>query len=308
MTKYDNLDARTELEQIITEDFSKALKKRGFEVRHNGKKDSHTPGGLPDIVAKSDNIIINIEVTKAKKASQDREFQSIRDHLADTKKTNPKYQCFCIFVSPETSQRTIDSIKDYNQQRQIEGKKDLRILPFDFRTCELYTKKLIEAEASLYPVSDLISCFQQHNAFIDDLRIRKLIIKNIFPNDMDLATEIRKQETEFDEKTLEELIKDLSTIENYMRQNGIATASNAIDNLIYLVFLKLYEEKREKDKGFANRLRSVESFQSYCQDVSEDARRKKRAIHSLFRSVKTDEEFIESKLFTPNESVEKVSF
>ena len=35
-TKYDNLDARTGLEQEITDDLKKALGKRGFEVRHNG--------------------------------------------------------------------------------------------------------------------------------------------------------------------------------------------------------------------------------------------------------------------------------
>jgi len=128
MTKYDNLDARTELEQKITEDFKKAFSKRGLEVTHQGKPKSSATGGRPDIIAKSNKIIITIEPTKTKKSNQDREFQAVRDHLITIKEANPKHKCFCLFISPETSQRTIDSIKDHNKQREIESKADLRIL------------------------------------------------------------------------------------------------------------------------------------------------------------------------------------
>ncbi len=63
MTKYDNLDARTELEQTITDDFTKAFKKRGFNVKHHGNKKCNAPGGLSDITATDDKIIITIEPT-----------------------------------------------------------------------------------------------------------------------------------------------------------------------------------------------------------------------------------------------------
>ncbi len=298
MTKYDNLDARTELEQTIAVDFSKALKKRDYDVKHNGSKNNSAPGGITDIQAGSNNIIINIEVTKLKKSSQDREFQSIRDHLIKTKEENQKHKCFCLFISPETSQRTIDSIKDYNNQRERDGKLDMRIMPLDFFTCEILTKKLTESEASVYDFNNFIKCFSEHKSFIDDLRIRKLIAYNFFPDDEKLCNEVRIQETEHDEKTLEQLIKDLTKIENYMRENGIATGSHAIENLIFLVFLKLYEEKREKDKGILNRLRSVERFETYRQDQSEELIRKQRCIHHLFETIKSDNEFRQSMLFT----------
>jgi type I restriction-modification system DNA methylase subunit len=298
MTKYDNLDARTELEQVITADFVKALTKRGFMVTHNGSKTNCAPGGLTDIQAISEKIIINIEVTKLKKSSQDREFQSIRDHLMNTKTEKQKHKCFCLFIAPETSQRTIDSIKDHNNQREKEGKPDMRILPMDFMTCEILTKKLIEAEASVYSIDSFIYCFKQHQSFIDDLRIRKLIINELFPEDEKLSDEVRRQETEHDETTLEELIRDLTKTENYMRENGIATGSHAIENLIFLVFLKLYEEKREKDKGIPNRLRSVERYEGYRQDQGEELVKKGRCIHHLFETIKADREFKQSKLFT----------
>jgi len=130
------------------------------------------------------------------------------------------------------------------------------------------------------------------------LRIRKLIIHELFPDDEELEKDIHKQETEHDEKTLEELIKDLTKIENFMRENGIATGADAIGNLIFLVFLKLYEEKREKDKGLPNRLRSRETFEKYCQNQSEDLVLENRCIHHLFETIKGDKEFRESKLFT----------
>lgn len=298
MTKYDNLDARTELEQTIFEDFRRSYTKRGLDVKHLGKPTSSASGGRPDIIAKNDDVYITIEPTKTKKSGQDREFQAIRDHLSDIKNLNPKHKCYCIFISPETSQRTIDSIKDYNKQRENEGSTDMRILPMDFLTCEILTKKLIEADSSLYPFNDFVACFKEHNSFIDDLRIRKLIIHKMFPDDVELEDEVHKQEIAHDEKTLEELIKDLTRIENYMRENGIATGADAIANLIFLVFLKLYEEKREKDKGIPNRLRSRETFNNYCQDQSEFLIRDGRCIHHLFETIKGDNEFRVSKLFT----------
>lgn len=81
MSKYEKLDPRSQLEQTITEDLKKALEKRGFEIKHNGKKDSQALGGVPDIKIWDSNYHINVEVTKTTKSSSDREFLSIKDHL-----------------------------------------------------------------------------------------------------------------------------------------------------------------------------------------------------------------------------------
>lgn len=302
MSKYDSLDARIELEQSITADLKAALEKRGFTVTHNGTKDSHAAGGKPDIELSNRTYVITLEATKSKSSSQDREFQSIRDHLNEVKAQNPKKKCFCVFVSPVTSARTLDSIRDHNQQRANEGKADMRIMPLAFDALELWATRLKESVADLYPVSDFLRVFEQHAEFIDDLRVRKLLAQSVFPNDSQLAESVKRQETEQDEKTLETLIKDLDKIENYMRQNGIATSQNAIDNLIYLVFMKLYDEKREREKGQINRLRSVENFERWRQDsVDAKTRRETRAIHKLFTDVQQEGEFLESQMFTQND-------
>lgn len=49
MARYDNLDARTELEQTITKNLDLALQKRGFMVRHNGTTGGPAKSGSPDI-------------------------------------------------------------------------------------------------------------------------------------------------------------------------------------------------------------------------------------------------------------------
>lgn len=302
MSKYDLLDARTELEQNITVDLTASLNKRGFSVIHNGTKNSHAPGGKADIEASNKSYVITFEVTKSKGSSQDREFQSIRDHLIDVKKQNPKKKCFCVFVSPTTSARTLDSIRDQNQQRANEGKMDMRIAPLAFDALELWVTRLKESVKDLYPVNEFMKIFEQHREFIDDMRIRKLLVQSVFPNDIQLVDSVKQQETEQDEKTLETLIKDLDKIENYMRQNGIATSQNAIDNLIYLVFMKLYDEKRERDKGLTNRLRSVENFERWRQDsVDAKTQGKKRAIHELFTNIQQEREFVDSQMFTEND-------
>ena len=41
------------------------------------------------------------------------------------KSANKGKKCYCVFVSPETSQRMIDGIRDHNQQRASEKKDDL---------------------------------------------------------------------------------------------------------------------------------------------------------------------------------------
>lgn len=302
MSKYDNLDPRMELEQAIATDLKDALGKRGVTVLHNGTKDSHAPGGRPDIEASTKTHIIIFEVTKSKSSAQDREFQSIRDHLNNAKLQHPNKKVFCVFASPVTSARTLDSIHDHNQQRIDEDKTDTLIMPLAFETLELWVTRLKENVHDLYPLGDFLRLFGHYSEFIDDLRVRKLLAQMVFPTDDKLSEAVKRQEVELDEKTLEMLIKDLDTIENYMRQNGIATSQNAIDNLIYLVFMKLHDEKRSREKGQTNRLRSVDNFEHWRQDgVDDTIRQDNRAIHKLFTDIQREGEFLESQMFTPND-------
>lgn len=106
--RYDTLNARTELEQTISSELKRALEKRGFEIRHNGTESSNAGGGVPDIEVWDEQYHINVEVTKTIKASSDREYLAIKDHLENIKKTFPRKNCFVWYVSPETHYRMIN--------------------------------------------------------------------------------------------------------------------------------------------------------------------------------------------------------
>jgi len=295
MSKYDSLDARTELEQTITLDLNNAFQKRGLTAEHQSRTGSHAPANVPDIILSNEGIIITVECTKSKGAAQDREFNSIRDHLRQIKSEDPSKRGFCIFTSPETSRRMLDSIQEHNLMRKDEP--DLKILPLRFDTLELTLKKLSDAVPDLYPVSTFIGIFNKHTEFVDDQRIKKLLYKEFFPTDIQLGDEIEKEEIERDQKMLESLIKDLDKLENYLREHGIATGEKAIDTLIYLVFVKLYEEKRVKEDKGKNRLKK-NNFLEYKNNLPHNIREENKAIHELFNTIKSETEFANSGMFS----------
>jgi len=192
MSNYISLNPHTQLEQVIADDLQSALGKRGLSVIHNGTSDSHTPGGKPDIIVFDENYVLIIEVTRSKGSAQDREFQSIRSHLKETKEESPRKLCFCIFISPKTSDRTLDSIHDYNLQRVSEEKPDMKILPLTFEGFKVWVTRLKESTPKKYPMEGFISIFEQHEKFISDLDIQKIFEQIIFSGD-EKTTEIIEQ-------------------------------------------------------------------------------------------------------------------
>lgn len=295
MSKYDNLDARKELEQTMAEDLKRAFQKRGLEVKHNGTQNSHAPAGFSDIEIFNDKIHINIEITKSAKSSQDREWQSIKDHFEETINRNSDKNCFLIFISPETYYRTINSIKDWNFA--YKRHKDKKIMPICFSTFELLIKKMIESTKDKYEVKDLLILFNDFVKFIDDESILRHFYENLFSTDLQLKDEIEKKEEERHQKVVEELILKFKQLEQKLRDEGIATGERAIRNVIYLVFIKLYEEKKEKEDGQRNRF-NLSTFKEYQVNIRDN----RKAIHKLFNDIKNDSDLKACKLFS-NEDI-----
>lgn len=291
MRDYSVLDARTELEQYLTIDLKLAFEKFNFEVIHNGG-DSHAPGGVADIEMFNEEFHFNIEVTKLKKSNADREFPAIRDHLLKTSENSEK-KCFCIYISPETPIRLIDNIKEFNNNRRDIN--DIKILPLSFENTNIVLSKFSENAIDVFPFNNLINVFNRFYDFDDDQRIKKVLFEEIFSSDIQLGEKIKQEEIEKDQQTLELLINDLKNLENKFRQRGIATGKETIDNLIYLIFIKLYEEKREK-KGKPNRLK-LNHFIEYKDNLPRKIRDKNKAIHQLFDTIKSETEFSDSGMF-----------
>ena len=298
MSKYDNLDPRTELEQEITKDLKRAFEKRGFEVKHNGTESSHTTGGKSDIEMWDDNVHINIEVTKTKKSSQDREYQSIKDHLVQTKSKNPRKKCFMWFISPETYYRTFNSIKDSNFI--FHNKDDMKIIAISFSTFEIFINKIIETTKDFYTKDEVVSLFKYHRDFVDDESVLRFFVQKLFPDDTELIEEIKEVEENKHEKVVKDLVSGFKTLENRLREYRIALTTRAIMNVIYLVFIKLYEEKRQSEGRGKNRF-TLEGFKEYQEAIDNQ----ESAVHELFNSIKNDTELKRCNLFSDADYLEE---
>lgn len=218
MTKYDNMDPRKELEQEIKLDLEKALEKRGFHVKHNGTKDTHAPAGTSDIEIWNDSIHINFEVTKSTKSSQDHEWQSIKDHFEETKRTHPTKKCFLWFGSPETYYRTLNSMKDWNFAHKDDD--DQKIMPISFSNLELFTKKLTESPREQYTQEQIIELFDNFSQFIDDENILRLLYEKLFTTDLSIKIELEKKEEERHQKVVEELVAGFKQLYKNLETKG----------------------------------------------------------------------------------------
>jgi len=289
------LDAKTELEQTLTQELTKALQKRGFEVKHNGTATSNAPGGVPDIEIWDDHYQINVEATKTTKSNADREYLAIKDHLEKTKAEQPQKKCFAWYVSPETHYRMINAIREFNVTNKTEP--DLKMMPLSFSNLRLFLDKLIHSTQDEYAKGQVMSLFSHYLSFVDDERVLKVLYEVLFPADSVLKQEIGLKEEAKHQKTIEELIAGLTKLEQDLRDYRIALSTDAIKNVILLVFMKLYEEKREYD-GEDNRF-TRESFSKFQAMIGH--KKKKRAVHELFKNIKDDQELQAAHLFTDSD-------
>lgn len=292
MTKYDILDANTQLEQTITGDLKDALEKRGFTAIHNGSLSQHAPRGIPDIEVYNEKYHINVEATKTTKSGSDREYLSIKEHLEKTKDKFPNKMCFIWYISPETHHRMMGAMREYNISKK--HLKDMKMLPICFSTFEIFMNKLIQTTKDEYKTNTLIKLFSKYLDFVNDEKILRIFYEDLFPTDIDLKKEMEIKEENKHQKIVEDLIVDLTKLEDDLREYRIALASNAIENVIFLVFIKLYEEKREfenEDNRFTKE--SFLDFQSMTGHKQD-----KKAIHELFLKIKKDPELKVAKLFT----------
>lgn len=289
------LDPRTELEQTVATALGSALKKRGFEVKHNGTQTTNAPGGMPDIEAWDDQSHINVEVTKTTKSSADREYLAIKDHLETSKGKYPAKKCYVWYVSPETHYRMANAIREHNTANKTEP--DYKIMPLSFSNFVLLLGKLIHTTPDEYPKEKIMTLFLSYLQFVDDERVLKVLYETLFYTDNNLKIEMEAREEVKHQKTLEELIAGLTKLEQDLRDYRVALATDAIKNVILLVFIKLYEEKREYD-GEENRF-TKDSFVKFQDMIGQ--KKKKKAIHELFKNIKEDQELQAAYLFTDSD-------
>lgn len=274
-------------------DLKRALEKRGFTVEHQGTSTMNAAGDRPDIIVDSEFVRINVEATQTTKSSSDREYPSIKDHLEKAKKGNVRKKCFVLYVSPQTHYRMVNSMRDYNILHKDES--DMKMVSLCFTTFQYIIDKLITTTKEMYPSKQLLTIFDHYKEYVDDERILATLSNTIFADDVDLRRESEIKEENRHQKTVEDLIRTLLKIEDNLRENKGITHIDAVRNIIFLVFIKLYEEKREFEADKDNRFK-LDTFKIYQGFTSQEI--EKRATHVLFAKIKEDPELRKAKVFT----------
>jgi type I restriction-modification system DNA methylase subunit len=293
-SKYDDLDASTELEQKLTEDLRSALEGRGCEVVHHGTNSGgrHSPGGKPDIEVRDHESrrLILVEVTKRRASSADDEFIAVTDHLQRAITAGGYSDYGVLYVSPATSARLSSAFRDLWNRGRSNEKKQGRVIALDFATAEMMLSKLAAEPSELYPAERFGALFESWPKAIDDSLTRLLIQQTIFPEDLRLAVELENEVDEFAAEREQRLKKQLRKIEDDLRERGV-TGDDSNRVLIYLTFLRLYEERRQRVLGEKNRF-TVEGFGDWCREASASTRSEygEKMVEALLHEVAEDDD------------------
>jgi len=299
-SRYDELDASLELEQQLAADLKLALEPRGCRVVHNGSNSGgrHAPGGKPDIEIMDvpNRRLILVEVTRRKGSAADGEFNAVTEHLNRAVAKGGYADFGMLYVSPRTSARMSVNFRDLYNRTRMRDEELGRIVALDFEAVQLMVDKFMSSDPSLYPTERFESLFARWAEAIDDARARQLVQATLFPEDFALAQDLEQEAQEFDAQRERELKKALLKVENDFRSHGI-TGNNANSTLIYLAFIRLFEERRQRRTGERNRF-TLDGFHQWCEAVPASFRRsyKNRMVEALLREIAEDSDLAEAGL------------
>lgn len=254
-SRYDDLNAVTQLEQAVHADLRDALEARDCVVEHRGTPARNAPGGGPDILIRdpANRRLILVEVTKRRSTGADGEFTAIVDHLDQAIAAGGYDDYGLLYVSPGTSARMRSAIADMgNRHREREGRPG-RIVALDFGGLETILDRLKGAPPGMYPASRLGQVFGNWEQARDDTRALRLLVSELFGPEDDLLAVLDVEAAERDTAAEQDLRRRMAHLEDQIRGDGI-TAMGANSTLILLTFMRLYEEKRQRELGLANRM------------------------------------------------------
>lgn len=298
-SRYDDLNAHRELEQVIAADLRRALEPRGCIVRHNGRATSPAPGGRADIEIEdtAGRRLILVEVTRRRGSQADGEFPAIKDHLDQAVAAGGYDDYGLLYVSPRTSARMSSNIREtYDRAREREGRPG-RIVALDFTGLQMLVDRLIQSDPSLYPAARLGDLLARWEEATDDARAKQLVQRTLLREDLSLAHDLEEEALRRDAEREQELRRQLAQVEDRLREHGI-TGNAANTTLVYLTFMRLYEERRLR-RGEPNRFTRA-GFTEWSRTVLATERRRhaNKLVGVLLAQIADDEELRAAGLLT----------
>lgn len=145
----------------------------------------------------------------------------------------------------------LNIIDRHNRLRHGEGKKG-RIIALDFSTLEEAVDRWMSTDPKLYPAIRIGTLFARWGEAPDDARSRALLAKVLFEEDQEVVRSAEERLREYDTANEQALRNAMQKLENQLRDRGV-TGSHANETLIYLTFIRLYEEKPQREHNEENR-------------------------------------------------------
>lgn len=284
----------TELEIEATKLLKLGFGRRGYKVKHNGKMKTKAPGGKPDIEVYDDRYHINVEVTKTTKSQADREFNSIKAHLQHSSKENKNKKCLCIYVSPETFKRNMDSFSMFNRESNE------MIFPLNFETFNIFIKYIIENDNKYFGANDVEKFFALDlRTSTTDCDVLEFINKTIIKDPNIVRELVVKRKTQQQEKN-REIEAIMRKIHNMLRRKHAKNPDEAVKEVSKIIFVKMYEEGKELENASYENRATIKKLEQFKRDGERDP------LNYLFAKIKDEMKTREpeSLIFDDNETVD----
>lgn len=259
-----------ELEKIVARDLEAALGRRGAKVFHRGG------AGKPDIVVDAGDFCIVVELAKRSGADAASEYLSILDHREQVEREfgKPAYLLFSCIRTPERIIRRMTMENVRLTEKGCAG----RVLFLGLDKLESVLAELGATAFDLYPNERWKEWFAAWREIGDDTVAMDRLSAIVLAEDHEFRARLEVAVTERAQAEQERLRKDIRKLEDVLRQSNV-TGPDAMRSLVYLMFIKLYEEKRELS-GLPNRF-TAEGFADYRTGLPGRARRETHAGHTL---------------------------
>lgn len=254
-----------EIELRVAADLRGALGRRGATIIHEGAP------GRPDVVVDAGTFVIVIELAKRSGADAASEYLSIRAHrdCIEQETGKPTHLLFSCVKTPE---RIITAIRDENARRE-ELRREGRVLFLCLEHLHLVLTRLGETPTDLYPNDRWNAWFHGWESIGEDEVALETLQRTVLFEDRQFEKEVQPLLLSRTQAGQERLRKDVRRLEDTLRLSNV-TGYEAMRTLIFLMFVKLYEEKRAAEhkpnrftaKGFVEYRNSLPTKAKHTHD------------------------------------------
>jgi type I restriction-modification system DNA methylase subunit len=290
-SRWDDLDASKALEQTVHKELRAALDGRGFDVIHRGSATSHAPGGRADIEvrARDKSLFMLVELTKRKGASADGEFVSTTDHLQKAIDAGGYEHYGLLFAAPFVGARLRKNFLEYNRNRLDSPG---RAYMLDFAGLEMIIDALSARDADVYPGSRWAQLFADDTWVRtgDDAQARQVAVETLLEERVDLLATLAEEARVENARMEQQLKQNIMKLEDKLRDRGI-TGDTANKTLIYLTFMRLFEEKQlQEGKAKVNRMSAI-GFRKWADGENAAVREQKsnRLVNYLLELMRAED-------------------